>query len=459
MRAVDLAGMIRRKKLSSQEVMQAHLCQIACTNPNVNAIVTLVPEDRLMEEAKSADAAMAKGKTVGPLHGVPVAVKDLTETRGIRTTYGSPILRDFIPDDDAPVVKRMNKAGAIVIGKTNTSEFGMGSQTFNGVFGATLNPYDRTKTCGGSTGGGAVALACGMAPIANGSDMGGSLRNPANFCNVVGMRPSPGVVPDKSPMRAGLFPLSVSGPLARNVTDCALLLGVLAGTGPRSKGRTFLKPLRRRSFKGTRVAMIHDLGLPWEPEVMRTLRAQRKVFESLGCIVEEAEPDLHDANEIFMALRHAAIEFVLGPHVDAHPNKVNAFGHWHLEEGRKQTRAYLAQIESKQKALHRRVRQFMKKYAFLLLPVNQVLPFDVNCAFPTKVAGVEMENYVSWMKSTYYISVLGNPAISVPCAFSREGLPIGIQIVGRLGDDSGLLQVAYAFEDATNIGNKRPAIS
>jgi amidase len=458
LRAVDLAQKIRAKELSVREAMQAHLRQIARANPKVNAIVTLVPEDQLMQQAEAADDALAKRKAVGALHGVPVAVKDLTETRGIRTTYGSPIFTDFIPKEDAPVVKRMKKAGAIVLGKTNTSEFGMGSQTFNAVFGATLNPYDPTKTCGGSTGGGAVALACGMAPIANGSDMGGSLRNPANFCNVVGFRPSPGVVPDRTPMRAGIFPLSVPGPMARNVTDCAVLLGILAGSGPRSKGHAFLRPLGRTKFKGTRVAMVHGLGLPWESGVINAFRAQRKVLESLGCVVEQAEPDLSDADDIFMALRHAAIEFLLGPHVDAHPDKVNAFGHWHAEEGRKQTRAYLAQIEAKQRALQRRVRQFMKKYAFLLLPVNQVLPFDVNWAFPKEIAGVKMENYVSWMRSTYYISVLGNPAISVPCAFSKDGLPIGIQIVGRLGDDRAVLQLAYAFEQATHVGDRLPTI-
>jgi amidase len=464
MRATELAAMIREKKLSAREVMETHLRQIERVNPKVNAIVTLVDQDQLMAQARAADEIIAKGKPLGPWHGLPVAVKDLTETKGIRTTYGSPLFRDYVPDSDALVVERMKNAGAIVLGKTNTPEFGMGSHTFNPVFGATLNPYDLTKTCGGSTGGGAVALACGMAPIASGTDIGGSLRNPANFCNVVGIRPSPGRVPNDPSTQLGWSTLGVSGPMARNVTDCALLLGALAGSDRRSpismeqSGSQFLQPLGGRNFKGTRVAMIKDLGLPWETEVQTAFRAQRKIFESLGCIVEEAEPDMQDANECFLALRHWAFELRLGATVEAHPDKVNAYGHWHVEEGRKLTGPYLARIEAKRTALYQRMRQFMEKYEFLALPVNQVLPFDAETRYPAEIAGVKMENYIAWMKSTYYISIVGNPAISVPCAFSNSGLPIGIQIVGRHNDDWGVLQLGYAFEQATNIGERRPEI-
>lgn len=220
MRAVDILDAVRNKRLSAREVMQAHLKQINRVNAKVNAIVTLVPEDELMAQAAAADEALAKGRWLGPLHGLPVGVKDLHETAGIRTTFGSPLHKDYIPDFDCRVVQREKEAGAIVIGKTNVPEFGLGSQTFNPVFGATRNPYDLMKTCGGSTGGGSVALACGMVPLADGSDMGGSLRNPPNFCNIVGIRPSPGRVPDV-PARLGWFTLSVPGPVARNVTDCA----------------------------------------------------------------------------------------------------------------------------------------------------------------------------------------------------------------------------------------------
>ena len=231
--ATELARRIRAKELSVREVMEAHLTQIECVNPKVNAIVTHSDPTEVMDQADAADAALARGEVVGPLHGLPIAHKDLVETKDLRTTYGSPIFKDFVPEHDALIVERLKKAGAITIGKTNTPEFGAGSQTYNEVFGETLNPYDTTKTCGGSSGGAAVALACGMIPIADGSDMGGSLRNPANFCNVVGFRTSPGRVP-VWPAVLGWFPISVEGPMARTVQDAALMLSAIAGPDRRA---------------------------------------------------------------------------------------------------------------------------------------------------------------------------------------------------------------------------------
>ena len=286
MRAVDMVEAIRTKKLSSREVMQAHLQQIGRVNGKVNAMVTLVAEESLMAQAAAADEALAQGKWLGPLHGMPIAVKDLHETSGIRTTFGSPLHKSNVPDFDCRLVQREKAAGGIVIGKTNVPEFGLGSQTFNPVFGPTHNPYDLSKTCGGSTGGGAVAVACGMAPLADGSDMGGSLRNPPNFCNVVGIRSSPGRV-SNVPTNLAWFTLAVPGPVARNVTDCAYFLSVLAGYDDRSPisieqtGAAFAQPLGR-SFQGVRVAMFKDMGLPWEPEVKSAVQAQRKVFEIAG---------------------------------------------------------------------------------------------------------------------------------------------------------------------------------
>jgi len=463
MRAVDILSAIRSKQLSAREVMQAHLQQIHRLNAQVNAIVTLVPEDRLMAQAAAADEALAHGKWLGPLHGLPVGVKDLHETNGIRTTFGSPLHKDYVPDFDCRVVQREKEAGAIVIGKTNVPEFGLGSQTFNLVFGPTRNPYDVTRTCGGSTGGGAVALSCGMVPLADGSDMGGSLRNPPNFCNVVGIRPSPGRV-SNVPARLGWFTLSVPGPVARNVTDCAFFLSVLAGYDHHSpisidqRGAQFAQPLGDRSFQGVRVAMFKDLGLPWEPEVKSAVQAQRKVFESLGCIVEEAEPDFADANECFLAWRHWSVELAFGDLLPTHGDQLNEYVHWHVEEGRKLTGPYLSRVEAKRTALYQRLCGFKGEYEFFVLPVNQVLPFEVDTHYPTEISGVKMENYLAWMKSAYYISATGNPAMSVPCAFSTSGLPIGIQIVGRQHDEWGLLQLAYAFEQATNIGKRRPAL-
>jgi amidase len=461
MGATDIAALIRQKKLSAREVMQAHLRQIERINPKVNAIVTLVPEDQLLAQARAADEAVMKGRT-GSLHGLPIGVKDIVETKGIRTTYGSPLYKDFVPDFDALVVERVKNAGAIVIGKTNVPEFAFGARTWNPVFGVTFNPYDLTKTCGGSTGGGAVALACGMVPLANGTDMGGSLRIPSNFCNVVGLRPSPGRVPNY-PSQLGWATFSVPGPMARNVTDCALLLSVIAGFDRRSPisvdqpGGQFAVPLGR-NFKDVRVAMVRNWELPWEPEVIEAIHAQRKVFESLGCVVEDAEPDMRDANECFLAWRNWSLELQFGEKADTRPDQFNDYIRGHVAEGRKLSGSYLSRVEVKRTALYHRMRQFMETYEFFILPVNQVLPFDVNSPYPTEIAGVKMPTYIDAFRSTYYISAIGNPAISVPCTFSQSGLPIGIQIVGRHNDDLGVLQMAFAFEQATNVGKRRPPI-
>ena len=462
MDATALVELLRTKKISSVEVMKAHLGQIARVNSKVNAIVTLVDEPQLLAEAQAADDSLAKGNWLGPLHGLPIGVKDLHATKGIRTTWGSPLHKDFIPNADCLLVEREKKAGGIVIGKTNVPEFGLGSQTFNPVFGPTRNPYDLRKTCGGSTGGGAVALACGMVPLADGSDYGGSLRNPPNSCGVVGLRPSPGRVPN-TPADLAWQPFSVSGGVARNVTDLAYFMSVLAGPDERipisieQPGSLLARPLDGRSFKGVHVAMFVDMSLPWESEVKETVRAQGKVFESLGCVVEEAEPDFRDANECFLAWRHWAMESRFGDLIATHGDQLNEYVHWHVEEGRKLTGPYLSRVELKRSALYQRVHEFMDKYEFFLLPVNQVLPFDVTQHYPTEINGVKMENYLAWMKSACYITAPGNPAASVPCAYSKSGLPIGIQIVGRNHDDWGVLQMAFAFEQARNLQKRKPA--
>jgi amidase len=461
--AVDLVQLIRTRKVSAREVMSAHLAQIARINSKVNALITLVPEDQLMMQAREADEAIAKNRSLGALHGLPMAVKDLAETKGLRTTFGSPIWKDNIPKQDALFVERQRKAGAIVIGKSNVPEFGMGSQTFNPIFGPSFNPYDTTKTCGGSTGGGAVALACGMVPLADGTDMGGSLRNPGSFNNVVGLRPSPGRVPVTT-SRLAWMTLGVAGPMARTVSDCALLLSVQAGPDHRAplsimeSPDRFAKPLER-NMKGVKVAFIKDLGLPWEKEVMDNFIPQRKVFESLGCVVEEAEPDMTDANECFMNLRHWQYEGQYGELLEANSDKMNDYVKWHIAEGGKLTGPYLSRVEAKRSALFRRMQVFLEKYEFLVMPVSQVLPFDVNTRFPTEIAGIKMETYMDWMRSVYYISAVGNPAMSVPSAFSKNGLPIGIQIVGRYNADLSVLQMGYAFEQATNIGLRRPGVA
>lgn len=462
MSAVDMAALLRSKKLSAREVMQAHLKQIANINAKVNAIVTLVPEGQLMAQALAADEALVKGTQMGSLHGMPIAVKDLRETKGIRTTKGSLLYKDFIPEKDDFIVVRQKSEGAIVIGKSNVPELGMGSQTFNPLFGSTLNPYDLSKTCGGSTGGGAVALACGMVPLADGSDTGGSLRNPGSFCNVVGLRPSPGRV--ATPNTLAWSTLSVQGPMARTVSDCAFLLSVQAGPDSRSplsimeSNTQFMKPLDR-DFKGVSVAFIKDLGLPWEKEVKESVDAQKKIFEALGCIVEEDEPDMTDADECFNGFRHWQYEATYGDLPSASQQKLNDYAKWHIAEGRKLTGPYLSRLDVKRSALYRRVQKFLEKYEFMIMPVSQVLPFDVHVAYPVEINGSKMLSYIDWMRSCYYISVIGNPALSVPCAFSQSGLPIGLQIVGRYNSDFSVLQMGYAFEQATHIGKQRPKIA
>jgi amidase len=350
MTAVEMAGRIRNKELSAREALDAHLRQIERVNPKpkVNAIVTLVT-DQAKKDARLADDAIAKGRAIGPLHGLPVAHKDLQETKGIRTNYGSRIYEHEIPKVDALLVERLKHAGAITVGKTNTPEFGAGSQTFNEVFGRTRNPYDLSKTCGGSSGGAAVALACGMVPLADGSDMGGSLRNPASFCNVVGLRPSPGRVP-AWPYTTGWFTLAVDGPMARTVADVALMLSVLAGPDPRSTiaiaedGARFRRPLGR-DFKGVRVAWSKGLDLPFDPAVKEPVDGQIRIFEALGCIVERAEPDFSGADEVFKTLRAWHYESTLTEEYARHRDKLKDTVIWNIEEGRKLTGPQIGRAE------------------------------------------------------------------------------------------------------------------
>jgi len=460
--AVELAQRIRTRDLSCVEVMEAHLRQIERVNPQVNAIVTLAPEQALAQ-ARAADAALRRSDAVGPLHGLPVAHKDLVQTKGMRTTSGSPIYADFVPDVDDLIVTRIRKAGAILIGKTNTPEFGAGSQTFNPVFGATRNPYDCTKTCGGSSGGAAVALACGMLPIADGSDTGGSLRNPASFCNVVGFRPSPGRVPHCSD-RAAWQTLSVLGPMARTVADAALLLSAMAGPHPCSPialqkpGAHFRQPLDR-DFHGVRVAWSRTAsGLPVDPEVTAVLEQARPVLEAIGCIVEETEPDFTGADEAFKVWRAWGYEQKLGELADTHRDRLKETILWEIERGRALTGPQIGRAERLRTALYHRMRRFMQTYEFLALPVVQVPPFPIEQPYVTEINGVPMETYIDWMRSCYYVSVIGFPAISIPAGFTRDGLPVGLQLVGRHHNDFGVLQLAHAFEQATGHWRRRPPI-
>ncbi|MEL7155300.1 MAG: amidase [Actinomycetota bacterium] len=458
--AGELVDRMKAKELSAREVTEAHLARIDEVNPTLNAVVTLTAE-RALAAAAAADDALAGGQEVGPLHGLPAVHKDLHETAGIRTTMGSPLFADNVPERNAAIVQRMLDAGAITLGKSNTPEFGAGSQTFNEVFGATLNPYDTSRTCGGSSGGAAVALAAGMVPIADGSDMGGSLRNPASFCNVVGFRPTPGRVP-VLPTVNGWANLGVHGPMARTVADVALFLTAIVGADRRSPislpgaAHRFGGDLDR-DLTGTRIAFSPRLGdLPVDPAVVEVLEGTRSVFEGLGVEVVDVDPDLRAADEVFQTLRAFTFELGFGRLFDEFPEQMKGTVQWNVERGRALTGPDVGSAERARTELFQRFSDFMVDYDWLVLPAAQVPPFPVETEWISEIDGVELTTYIDWMKACSRITVTSHPAISVPGGFTPEGLPVGVQIVGRHLDDFGVLQIAHAFEQANPVGARRP---
>ena len=460
--AMELRALLEARQVSAVEVMEAHIAQIDRVNPLVNAIITHVPREQVMAAAAASDERRAQGEPLGLLEGLPIAHKDLFDTRGLRTTYGSPIYRDYVPETDSPIVARLKAAGAITIGKTNTPEFGLGSQTFNEVFGATRNPYDLSKTCGGSSGGAAVALATGMLPIADGSDVGGSLRNPAGYCNVVGLRSSPGRVPGA---KGSWDRLGISGAMARTVADVALVMQAISGPDVGvplaygAPGAHFAADLRRE-FRGTKVAWSADLGgLPVDPRTNAVIAASRPAFTALGCEIEDADPDLTGAHEAFRVQRAVNMVARYSSLLLDHRAELKDTAIWNIEEGLALTGEEVGAAERLRQALFLRMHTFFERYEFLVCPVSQAPPFDINQPYVTEINGTRMETYLDWMKSCYLISATGHPAISVPCGFTPEGLPVGVQIVGRYRDEFGLLQFAHAFVQATRWGKQRPAVA
>ena len=458
--ATGLRRLLRAGDISAHEVCEAHLRRIEATNPEVNAIVTLIGEHALTAAA-AADDACARGERLGPLHGLPVAHKDSQLTQGIRTTFGSPIHADFVPGRDSLLVERIRGAGAILVGKTNMPEFGAGSHTFNPVFGATRNPHNVSRSAGGSSGGAAAALACGMVPFADGSDLGGSLRNPASFCGVVGFRPSAGRVPEW-PTPDPTQTLAVLGPMARTVEDVALFFSAMAGPDERvpislaEPGSVFMPPLDA-DLGRPRVAWAPTCGgtMPVESVVATVVGAARPVFEAVGCDVDEAFPDLRGAREIFLVLRAQIYARELGSLLERERRRMKSTLVWNIEQGLELTDEEVARAAALGVELQRRTAAFFERFDFLVLPVSQVAPFPVELEYPTEVAGIHMETYVDWMESCWCITVTGHPAISVPCGVTPEGLPVGVQIVGRRDDDLGLLRLAHAFERAQAGGGGR----
>ena len=464
--AVTLAGMLRRREVSAREVIAAHIARIEALDGAVNAVVTRC-FDTALAKAADADAALARGQGTGLLHGLPVAHKDLFDTAGVRTTYGSPMFAENVPGRDALVVQRMSVAGAISLGKTNVPELGAGSHTVNPVFGATRNPFDLSRSAGGSSGGAAAALAARMICLADGSDLGGSLRNPASFCNVVGLRPSPGRVPGW-PFSDVADVFSVDGPMARTVADIALLLMVLSGPDPRVPLALDTAPpvaepdqiagLLERDLRGVRVAWSADLGLPVEPAVRETLAPARQLLAGLGCEVTDAAPDLSGADFVFRTWRAFRFATNLGPLLRQHPGQIGPNVTWNIERGLELSVADLGRATLWQAALAERVSAFFDSYEVLACPVTQVVPFDVTVDWVHDIDGQPQNTYLDWMASAYLISVTGLPAISVPAGFTPDGLPVGLQLVGRRRADWALLGVAHAVEAATGHGRRVPPL-
>lgn len=449
--ARDQAAAVRRREISARELLELHLDRIDERNPELNAIVSLDP-DRARASALEADEALVSGAEVGPLHGLPFAFKDTHAVAGWRTTYGSPLFRDHVPEQDELLVERVRRAGVVVVGKTNVPEFAAGSHTFNTVFGTTLNPVDPTRSAGGSSGGAACALASGMVPLADGSDMGGSLRNPASFCGVVGLRPSLGRVPEW-PHANQWETTSVGGPMARNVGDLALLLSVLAGPDPRAPlalgdpGSSFAPPLSG-SLSGLRVALSVDLGGAFEvdEEVAAVVSSAASVFSSAA----DAHPDLSLADDTFRTLRAWHFQARFGALLAAHPDSFKQSLADNIRAGESLTGADVARAYQQRTALAETMRVFFESYDVLVLPVSQVPPFPADQEFPSAINGRPMDTYLDWMRAAYFITVTGCPAISVPFGRTADGLPVGIQIVAAHGRDRFLLEVAAAFEAATS---------
>jgi amidase len=466
MGGVALATAIRERRVSAREAMSACLARIDSINPAVNAIISMPSHDALMAEAAAADERQARGEVLGPLHGLPHAVKDLQPVRGLRFTQGSPIYRDRIAAVDSLMVGRLRQAGVIFVGKTNAPEFGLGSHTFNPVFGATRNPYDHSRSVGGSSGGAAAALATRMVPLADGSDYGGSLRNPAGWNNVFGFRTGFGVVPAAG-SGIWLAGMGVQGPMARSVEDLALLLSVQAGYDPRSPlslpggGAQYRQGLDA-SVKGRRIGWLGDFAgaVPHEPEVLAVCRVALKSFETIGCVVEEAKTEAsveaawqavvklrawEQGGGILANYRNPAERALLKPEAS-----------WEVETGLSLSAFDITAASEARAVWSVAVKKLFDRFDYLVLPSSQVFPFPVEERWPKSVAGVAMRTYHEWMKSALLVTLAGNPALVVPAGFGTAGLPIGLQIVGPNRGETACLQLARAYEAATGWTDRRP---
>ncbi|NWC96519.1 MULTISPECIES: amidase [unclassified Pseudomonas] len=465
--AIELSRAIHARQVSCHEVMQAYLAQVERFNPAVNALVSLRSDEDVLAEAMQRDLELDQGQSRGWMHGMPQAIKDLAATQGLRTTLGSPLFAEHVPAEDAISVARVRASGAIIIGKTNVPEFGLGSQTYNSVFGTTGNAYDPSLVAGGSSGGAAVALALRMLPVADGSDMMGSLRNPAAFNNVFGLRPSLGRVPHGPAPELFVQQLATEGPMGRSVADVARLLSVQAGHDPRvplslkESPAVFGEPLQR-DFKGVRLGWLGDYNgyLPMEDGVMSLCESALNDFAALGCEVEHCQPEfsLERLWQTWLTHRHWLIQGSLGA-AYADPQKralLKPEAQWEVQGGLQLTAADVYQASVSRSDWYRALGKLFERYDFLLLPTAQVFPFDAQQPWPRIVAGREMDTYHRWMEVVIGPTLAGLPSMNVPVGFNTQGLPMGLQIIGPAQADRAVLQLAYAHEQLTRWVQRRP---
>lgn len=454
--AVELAEAIRERRLSVREVAGAFLDRIEAVNPLVNAIVSLRERADILAEADRADAHLSRRGEAGSLFGLPIAIKDLALTKGLRTTFGSPIFADFVPDEDDFFVERIREAGAIIIGKTNVPEFGLGSNTYNPVFGPTLNAFDPALTAGGSSGGAAVALALDMVPVADGSDFGGSLRNPAAYNNVYGFRPSQGLVPAGPSPDIFHAQMGVEGPMGRSVRDIALLLDAQAGYHPHAplshdKEGSFLEGLRGKAVGG-RIAWFGDLGgqLPMEPGILELCEAALNRFAGASFVSEALVPefDFEALWQAFVTLRQATTGCGLQAHYDdpAKRKLLKPEAIWEVEQAMRLSAPQLHAATVQRSSWHRTLLSLFERFDLIALPTAQVFPFDVSTHWPREVAGRPMDSYHRWMQVSAFATLGGCPALNVPAGFDAKGRPMGMQLIGRPRGDLGVLRAGAAYE-------------
>ena len=462
--AGELARLYRARRVSPLEVVQALLARIDAVNPTVNAIVTLARESALWQ-ARRATAMLKRAAALPSLFGVPVAIKDVTATAGIRTTHGSKLFEDHVPVEDALVVQRLRAAGAIVLGKTNTPEFAFGPNTVNAVFGATRNPWDLRRTAGGSSGGSAAALATGMCPLAEGTDLGGSLRGPASFCGVVGFRTTPGLIP-RYPSVLAWDTYSVEGPMARSIADTALMLSVMAGPDDRAPlsydvdSRQFVAAVRTPSVKGWRIAWSIDLGglVLVDDEVRSIVERAVGVFRSLGARVEAACPGMGDIPEIVRLTRGLLMVARHADKLPEHRAVLQAGLVENTEAGLALSAREIAEGELLRSRQWQRVREFLEPRDVWLTPTMAVPAFPIEHPHILEVNGRPVGKAMQRSHLTYAFSVLGLPAISIPCGFTRGGLPVGLQIVGKRRGEAAVLRAAAAFEAAQPWSGRVPPV-